>query len=69
MLACCFLHVPVGMLLFSPFIGQFSRGEALQGQSLGEESEESAGVAPEGAALMQKSESVEEVEEEEEPSK
>uniref|UniRef100_A0A3P8WPQ5 C2 domain-containing protein n=1 Tax=Cynoglossus semilaevis TaxID=244447 RepID=A0A3P8WPQ5_CYNSE len=45
------------MLLFSPFIGQFSRGEALQGQSLGEESEESAGVAPEGAALMQKSES------------
>lgn len=55
------------MLPFSPLIGRDSRAEAVEGQSveLGAGSEGTQEVAPEGGPSLQKSESVEEGEEEE----
>lgn len=51
------------MLLFSPLIGWDSRAEALDGQSV-ELGVGSEGAVAEGGASLQKSESVEEGEEE-----
>lgn len=66
---CLFLHVSVRVLLFSPLIGWDSRAEALEGQSveLGAGSEGTQEVVAEGGASLQKSDSVEQGEEEEEP--
>ncbi|XP_031696959.1 regulating synaptic membrane exocytosis protein 3-like [Anarrhichthys ocellatus] len=69
-LVACFVR----MLLYSPLIGNSSRAEALEGQSVelgaGSEVTQEVAVAEEDTATLQKSESVEEAEEvEPEPSK
>lgn len=69
MLACVTLHHSVCMLLFSPSTDGDSGVEALEGQleELGAGSKGTQEVVAEGGAMLQKGESVEEGNEEEEP--